>query len=209
MAAAAVLMIGSVSGMACQSRTGAVLDDNFKAPNPGWGAPESDVAFTAQGLVLRPPANNSVFILNENYTLDAMDFCIDVAVPGNLPSPANQDDSGDIGVLFWSRDAEDFYTATISLDGSAAIDRLIKGEWQIIYGPTPTAAVKTAAGATNQVEIEITGNAGSLFINDAKIADFHGQAPPKGGPPGLYAESGVTAVTTWVVPRVQLLPLAR
>ena len=37
----------------------------------------------------------------------------------------------------------------------------------------------------------------------AKIADFKGEPPPKGGPPGVYAESGGTAVT-WVFPRVQL-----
>ena len=40
-------------------------------------------------------------------------------------------------------------------------------------------------------------------INGTEITDFHAGPPPKGGPPGVYAESGSTAVT-WVFPRVQL-----
>jgi len=40
-------------------------------------------------------------------------------------------------------------------------------------------------------------------INGAKVADFRGDPPPRGGPPGVYAESGGNAVT-WLFPRVQL-----
>ena len=43
----------------------------------------------------------------------------------------------------------------------------------------------------------------NIDINGTKIIDFHGEPPPKGGPPGVYAESGSSGVI-WVFPRVQL-----
>jgi len=63
--------------------------------------------------------------------------------------------------------------------------------------------VRTKPGALNEVELKVSGNAGSFFVNGAKVADFRGDPPPRGGPPGVYAESGGNAVT-WLFPRVQL-----
>ncbi len=196
----ALVLAASSTAWACQAKTtAAILDDTFKTPDPGWGAPDEQAAFTPGGLVLKPPVNGSAWRWNPNYSLDGNSLCVSVINPGPLPGR----DIGDVGIWFWSQSPQNFYTATLALDGTASIDRLVNGVWHNVLPPTPSGAIHTKAGAVNEVEITVHGNTGSFYINGAKIADFHGDPPPKGGPPGVYGESGGTAVT-WVFPRVQL-----
>ncbi len=108
---------------ACQGKTtAAILDDTFKSPDPGWGAPDDAASFTPGGLVLKPPVNGSAWRWNPNYTLDGNDLCVSVVNPSQ---PSGRPATGDVGVWFWSQSAQNFYTATLSLDGTASIDRLV------------------------------------------------------------------------------------
>ena len=203
--AVAVLFLTSATASACLGKSDPALDDNFSTPDPGW--PNADnVRTTPQGLVVKPPANGSTWAVNGNYTMDGSDLCVSVALPAPLPTPANEDTVGDVGVLFWRRDNDNYYMAAISPDGIAVVSRYLNGQWATIVNPTHSDAIKTGAGAINEIEVTIRGNAGTLYINGTKLTDFRGQAPPSGGPPGVYAESGPN-VTTWVFPRVQLYTL--
>ena len=199
-AVAAMLAMGGVAS-ACQAKNAApVLDETFKTPDPGWGPPDDAASFTSEGLVLKPPVNGSAWRWNPNYTLDGKDLCVSIVSPTSLPGRA---DIGDVGVWFWSKDAQNFYTATLSLDGSVSIDRLVNGVWHVVMAPTPSAAVNTKPGAVNEVEIAVRGNTGTFWVNGTKITDFRGDPPPHGGAPGVYAESGGAGVN-WVFPRVEL-----
>jgi hypothetical protein len=120
-----------------------------------------------------------------------------------MPNPANEDTVGDVGIVFWKRDNDNYYLAAISPDGIAAISRSVGGQWTTIIDPLSSPAIKTAANAVNEIEVTTKGNGGTFYVNGTKITDFHGQAPPDGGPPGVYAESG-PAITTWVFSRVQI-----
>lgn len=196
-ALAALTVLASGAAQACQSRAGAMLDETFKTPDPGWGPPDQAASFTPDGLALKPPVNGSAWRWNQNFTIDGRDLCVAVTNPGQ---PAG---NADVGIRFWAQDALNFYTATVSLDGKVAIDRLVSGVWHVVLPPTPSAAVHTAPGAVNEVEVVVHGDAGTFYVNGDKIADFHGAAPPRGGPPGVYAESGAKTLD-WVFPRVRL-----
>lgn len=199
-AVAAMLAMGGV-GCACQASSKApILDETFKTPDPGWGPPDDAAAFTSEGLVLKPPVNGSAWRWNPNYTLDGRDLCVSVVNPNHV---FGRGDIGDVGVWFWAKDAQNFYTATLSLDGAVSIDRLVDGVWHIVMAPTPSTAVHTQPGAVNEVEIAVHGNTGSFWVNGTKITDFRGDPPPHGGAPGVYAESGGPGVS-WVFPRVEL-----
>jgi hypothetical protein len=205
--AAALFILVEGRAWACLGKSDAALDDNFTTPDLGW--PNGDnVATSPQGLVVKPPANGSTWVVNGNYTMDGYDLCVTVALPATLPTPANEDTVGDVGLLFWKRDNDNYYMAAMSPDGVAVVSRYLNGQWLTIVNPAKNAAIKTGAGAVNELEITTKGNAGSFYINGTKIADFRGQAPPSGGPPGVYAESGPN-VTTWVFSRVQLYSLSQ
>ncbi len=203
--AVAVLFATSGAAPACLGKSDPALDDNFAHPDPGW--PNADnVSPTPQGLVVKPPVNGSTWAVNSNYAMDGSDLCVTVALPATLPTPADEDTVGDVGVLFWRRDNDNYYMAAISPDGVAVVSRYLSGQWLTIVNPTHSPAIKTGAGAVNEIEITTRGNAGSLYLNGTKVTDFRGQSPPSGGAPGIYAESGPN-VTTWVFSRVQLYTL--
>ena len=200
-ASVALMLLGASGGaLACQAKATAMLDETFKTPDPGWGPPDDAASFSTAGLVLKPPVNGSAWRWNPNYATDGTTLCVTVANPTPMPDRAAM---GDVGIRFWSKDAQNFYTATLSIEGSVAIDRLVNGIWQVVLPPTPSGAVHTKPGALNEIEVTVNGNTGSFLINGPKVVDFRGDPPPRGGPPGVYAESGSTAVT-WVFPRVQL-----
>jgi hypothetical protein len=205
---AAIFCLAAGTASACLGKSDPALDDNFSKPDPGWPSGDN-VTATPQGLVIKPPANGSTWAVNSNYTMDGSDLCVTVAWPATMPSPANEDTVGDVGVLFWKRDNDNsnYYMAAISADGIAVVSRYLNDQWLPIVKPSHSDAIKTGAGVANEIEVTTRGNAGTLYLNGTKIADFHGQAPPGGGgPPGVYAESG-PSVTNWVFSRVQLYTL--
>ncbi len=204
-AAALALLLGAGgAAQACQATGAPALVEDFKNPDIGWGKPDTIASYTQGGLVLRPPVNGSAWRWNRNFTMARADFCVEAVNPAPLPTPANAENTGDVGLWFWGKDAQNFFTATISLDGNAAVDRLVNGIWQSVVPPAPSPAIRTAAGATNEIELVVSGNSATFFVNGSRIADFHGQAPQGGGgAPGIYAESG-PAITTWLFPRAVL-----
>jgi hypothetical protein len=193
----ALTLVAGGEALACQSRTGATFDDTFQTPDPGWGPPDQAASFGPDGLVLKPPVNGSAWRWDQNYTIDGKDLCITVV------NPTGPTGNADVGVWFWGRNGLNFYTATISLGGSVAIDRLANGVWHEVLPPRPSDAVRTQPGQVNEIEVTVHGDAATFYVNDTKIADFHGIAPPQGGPPGVYAESGDKTLD-WVFQRVRL-----
>lgn len=202
-AAIAALLVAASPGWACQGRGAPLLAEDFHNPDIGWGKPDATAYYTPEGLVLRPPPDQSAWRWNQNFAMARADLCVEVTNPSPLPAPANAATVGDVGTWFWGKDSQNFFTATISLDGTAAVDRLVNGIWQAIVPPTRSSAVRTAPGAVNEVEVVVNGNAGALYVNGSRIAEFRGQAPPGGGPPGVYGESGPNG-TTWLFKRVTL-----
>ena len=198
-----VLCSTADAASACQKQTRPVFQEDFKNADPGWGQPDNAAAFTAQGLILTPPVSGSAWRTNANLSMAQGDWCIEVTSPAHLPTPADEDNVGSVGVWFWGSDLQNFYTATVTLDGNASVDRLNHGIWQIVVPPTSAPSVKTAPGATNEIEIVTSGNRAGFYVNGTLVTNITGRAPANGGPPGIYGESGPTG-TQWVISRAAL-----
>jgi len=124
-------------------------------------------------------------------------LCVTVA------NPRAPTGNADAGVWFWGSNTLNFYTATVSLEGTVAVDRLVNGVWHPVLPPRASGAVDTRVGEANEIEVVVQGDTAHFYVNDTKIADFHGLAPPQGGSPGVYGESA-DKVTDWVFTRVRL-----
>jgi hypothetical protein len=192
---------GAVS--ACQGKGNPLLDDYFKNADPGWGRADSIAAFTANGLILRPPVQGSAWRWNQGYSMAHADLCIDVTNPSRLPMYSDEDALGAVGLWFWGKDSQNFYTATITLDGKASIDRLADGKWHEVVAPVTAPAVKTTPNAVNELEIVTAGKSAKFFVNAVMISEFAGDPPADGGAPGIYGESGPSE-TSWTFSRVRL-----
>jgi hypothetical protein len=131
------------------------------------------------------------------------DFCVEVTNPAKLPDSPDEDAVGSVGIWFWGKDPQNFYTATITLDGRAAVMRLVAGKWVTVVAPAAASSVRAAPAAVNEIEIVTDGDTAQFFVNGTHVTDIHGQAPLNGGAPGLYGESGPKA-TTWLFQRARL-----
>jgi hypothetical protein len=199
-----MLLCGAAgTASACQRQSNPVFEDNFKNADPGWGRPDNVAAFTEQGLVLTPPASGSGWRWNANLTMAQGDWCVRVVNPTTLPDPADENANGSVGVWFWGTDLQNFYTATITLDGKAAVDRLNRGIWQVVVPPASASSIKTAPGAVNEIEVVTSGNSATLYVNGSLVTNITGRPPASGGSPGVYAESGPKG-TSWLFTHVAL-----
>jgi len=188
---------------ACQHDANALIDENFKSPDPGWGQADNVAAFTPDGLALTPPVSGSAWRWNANFSMARNDWCVEVVSPAKLPDPPDEDAVGAVGVWFWDKDSQNFFTATITLDGQAGVMRLSGGKWSTIVAPANVSAVKSAPGAVNEIEVVTDAGAARFYVNGTLITDIHGNAPPNGGAPGIYGESGPKG-TTWLFKRARL-----
>ncbi len=204
LAAGLLALCGAASAAsACQKHSAPVFHDDFSSADPGWGQPDGVAAFTREGLVLTPPPGGSAWRSNPNRSMAQGDWCVTVQSPATLPTPADENAVGSVGVWFWGEDGRSFYTATITLDGKASVDRLDHGIWQAVVPSAPAPSVNTAPGDINEIEIVTNGNRAAFYVNGALVADITGHPPANGGAPGVYGESGPHG-TTWVFPRVAL-----
>ncbi|HWD59552.1 MAG TPA: hypothetical protein VG308_14800 [Stellaceae bacterium] len=199
------MMLCSTAGvaLACQSHASPIFEDNFKNADAGWGQPDNVAAFTPQGLVLTPPVSGSAWRSNGNYSMAHADWCVTVVNPATLADPPDEDTVGAVGLWFWSRDQQNFYTASITLDGNASVDRLNHGIWQTVVPPTAAPAIKTGPGATNEIELVTSGNTASFYVNGSLITKLTAKPPANGGSPGVYGESGPKG-TSWLFTHVAL-----
>lgn len=197
------LLVAAPCASACKGRGTPLLDDNFKTADPGWGRADNIAAFTEHGLILRPPVGGSAWRWNRNYTMERADLCVDIINPAKLPMDADEISVGAVGLWFWGQDAQNFYTASISLDGKASVDRLVAGQWHDVVAPLPADAIKTAPGAVNELEILSAERTASFYVNGVMVGEVKGEPPSHGGAPGIYGESGPTG-TSWRFIRVRL-----
>jgi hypothetical protein len=193
----------AANASACQRDGNTILDENFKNPDPGWGQPDNIAAFTPVGLALTPPVSGSAWRWNANYSMARSDWCVEVVSPAKLPDPADQDTVGAVGVWFWDKDSQNFFTATITLDGQASVMHLAGGKWLTIVEPANASSIKTVPGAINEIEVVTDGGVAHFYVNGTLVTDIKGNAPPNGGAPGIYGESGPKG-TTWVFQRARL-----
>jgi hypothetical protein len=199
-----VMLCGTAgAASACQKQSNLVFEDNFKNADPGWGRPDDVAAFTADGLVLTPPVSGSAWRSNANQLLAQGDWCVQVKSPASLPNPPDEDAVGAVGVWFWGKDLQNFYTATITLDGKAAVDRLNHGIWQTVVAPAAAPSINTAPGAINEIEVVANDKTASIYVNGTLVTKVTGQPPAGGGPPGVYGESGPKG-TSWLFTHVAL-----
>jgi hypothetical protein len=89
-----------------------------------------------------------------------------VVNPAKPARPADEDTVGSVGVWFWGKDLQNFYTATITLDGKASIDRLNRGIWQVVVAPaSPPHRSRLRQARSNEIEIVTSGNSAAFYVN--------------------------------------------
>jgi hypothetical protein len=166
------LATASGPAYACPAK-GAIFQDSFTDQTGGWEA-GSEFSFGPTGLTFVIPAANLNFAeLNASFFATDGDYCTDVSFPTAVPNVAYA------GLIFWATDYNNYFLFQVSTGGHAQLYRRANAQWaQVIDMPLP--AIKTAAGASNEVRAVAKGNLITLYVNGQKIADRRAQVPTTG-----------------------------
>jgi hypothetical protein len=186
-----------LAALACKPDTAASFRDDFKAPRPGWDMGQllrgSKASYSEGQMVLWAPEKASMAVLYTPLTFKNAAICAHVKAPQDEKTMA----ATGAGIIFWARDAYNYYVAGVHPDGSYGIYRYAG---MSVSSLTPRArfeSVKAGLGGVNEVAVVLNNNNGTLFINNVQVKDFGGQAPSAGGAVGLWMQSQQDQPNEW------------
>ena len=181
--------------------TGAVqFADDFKSPDPGWD-PGDQVKIGSGVITLLPPVNSYVTTYNPTYIFGDADVCVQIKV-SDFAKP--EEVNG--GLAFWVTDTSGYFTFQIYMNGSWMFWRKAGTRW-INMSSGHSDAIKKGVGDLNEVEVRLSGNSCTGYVNGTKVATFNGQPPEGGGSFGVIGSSQKERTNTWEVRDFKILKL--
>jgi hypothetical protein len=174
--------------------------DDFKTPDAGW-LHNDQVKIGSGAIALLPTVNKSTYAYNASYLFSDADVCIQIKV-SDFTKPEQL--SG--GLMFWMTDGNSYYLFRIYQNGVWRIDRRAGSRW-IGISTGNSDAIKKGAGDLNEIELRVSGNTGTAYVNGAKVATFNGQSPDGGGFFGVTAESENERANIWEARDFKILKL--
>jgi hypothetical protein len=108
------------------------------------------------------------------------------------------------GIVFWRRDAQNFYLALVRRNGSFATYRHTAAGWTNLREGSIGAL---NPGTSNQIEVVTLGDIARVFINDRSVMEIGTNmgASPLGV--GIYAEAGPDEAASWLIESVSIISL--
>ena len=185
------LVVASVA-QACASDPLASFRDDFKEPNPLWGANGSTVAYADGQLALKPSAGSTLWTTIRSYRFNNAVICLDIKAPAARGSSGTG-----AGLVFGKADNQNFYVVALYGSGRYALIQLSNNSWRILDGSSNLKTFNVGLGAVNEIKVwqrPTLRNSSILdthiVINGDDIA-YQAELPiiPGGGAIGVFAES--------------------
>jgi hypothetical protein len=174
--------------------------DDFKTPDVGW-IHNDQVKIGSGAITLMPVANRQETAYNNTYIFSDADICAQIKL-NDFTKPEQLGG----GLMFWIADLNNYYVFNIRPDGVWYIERQVGGRW-IKINSGNSDVIKKAIGNLNEVEVRLSGNAGTGYVNGTKVATFNGQPPQGGGFFGVDAESENERANIWEFRNFRILKL--
>jgi hypothetical protein len=174
--------------------------DDFKTPDAGWVKAEHGKIGSGV-ITLAPVAGHSTILHNTTYIFSEADVCVQMKL-NDFTKP--EDLSG--GLMFWVTDLNSYYIFHVYPTGIWRIDRRAGSRW-IVINSGNSDAIKIGAGDVNEVELRLSGNTGTGFVNGTKVTTFSGQSPEGGGFFGVMGESENERTNIWEFRNFKILKL--
>jgi hypothetical protein len=181
--ASAFVITIDASAQACQGTT-VLVDERFDSFGSTWGEPTADVYTEAGRLTIKLPAATINWAINQTSPQYDIDACVNTTwTEGADPNKTWS------GLVFWYKDAQNFYVHGVSPLGTTAVWRLHRNRWLQQVQWVDTKEVRTGVGAFNSLRVVTKGKIATLYVNDVEIRQLKGHPPPSGQILGLLAEN--------------------
>jgi hypothetical protein len=174
-----------------------VLQNQFAAANANWdtsAATSSKPALqNGQFVVAFITPNTARTVLYQGDVYGDINLCVTITNPATQ-APVDQM----AGLAFWATDYTSYYALQINNNsGQWQVSRLAGGRWLTPAPFQASTAIKTGAGASNTLQVQMRGTTATIIINGTTVGTVSGTPPTGGGQIGLFAQSAVAVATTW------------
>ena len=174
--------------------------DDFKTPDAGWI--KTQHGKIGSGVItLTPAVNKNTTAYSATYIFGDADVCAQIKL-NDFTKPEGLGG----GLMFWITDLNSYFVFKIYPNGVWGVDRLAGSRW-ITIGAGNSDAIKKGVGDVNEIEVRLSGNTGTGYVNGAKVATFNGQPPDGGGSFGVIAESEIERANIWEFRDFKILKL--
>jgi hypothetical protein len=187
----ALISLSAPSAWGCGN--GKVLfSDSFDTFQSAWGKP-SDYAKVVDGRLQLSEVADKSYSIYAGPTFDDMDLCAKVRLVGT-----GKPDAAYVGVMFWAKDVENFYTLQITPDGHATVYQQIDRKWTQIITDRQVAAIHQGSTRFNELEVVTRGHDAAFYINGEHLDDIAGREPDGGQHIGFTVEAPDTSDAVFV-----------
>jgi hypothetical protein len=190
---------GAGASPRCNSGRPIVFDDDFKTADKTWYqlgefSSGSNVYFDGGNIVIKAVAKAGTrSVIYPSLVFKSSIVCVALKSPPSLKAP----DEAYAGAIFWAADTTNYYAAYITPGGTYTIARLIDNTWAPVASGVKFDAIKQGPDVVNEIEVQIKGNSGTLFINGVKAQDFKGNVPSGVSTVGMIGASEAAQVDEW------------
>jgi hypothetical protein len=185
--AALVVLVANHDAFAACDPENALYEDDFEFLDVSWGRADDSILVDDGALVIR----GSGGVVNLETKTKAAAVCVDVSI-----EKAEKASDSPAGVVFWWEDWQNYYAVFVWSDGWLEVRRMKDGQSKTLF-TQETDALKTGAGAVNNIELALQPKDATLLVNGTEVRRFKAKRPEDGGAVGLYGISPDDAPATF------------
>ena len=169
-----------------------LLSDTFDTLQPMWGDANDFVKVVGGQLQLSETAGKS-YTAYAGPTFDDMDVCAKVKLV-----KTDKVSGAYVGLLFWTKDVDNFYTFEITLNGYATVYQQVNKEWKAVIKDRQVNSIHQGTTRFNEIEVITRGHQATFLINGVHFDDISGLEPDGGQHVGFTVEAPDTGPAVFV-----------
>ncbi len=182
-----LVLAASPAAAECDPDT-SIYEDEFDFMDPSWGDPDDSLYVEDDKLVI----HSYTSVVNFNTLNKGGNVCVDMTI-----ADATKIANSPIGLIFWWKDWDNYYSLFIWADGWIEVRRKVNGEQKALFTEEVPLALKSGVGETNNVELKLNPKDATIIINGTEVKRFKGRPPAEGGVVGFYGVSPEDAPATF------------
>lgn len=162
-----------------------LFEDDFSSLDAGFGEANEYQSVKDNTLFRKLPAKRSWIGLYQAFVFENAD----VRVNARLSAPGARHGAA-VGIAFWGRDYNDYYTLEVTDAGAYRVSHYVKGRWVFPVPLRKCEPLKSGAEDWTELRVVTLGRHATVYVNGQELISFRGQPPAGGGLIGPYLETG-------------------
>jgi hypothetical protein len=182
-AVAALVMLATTGAYAACGTGKLVFSDKFDTLNSKeWGTADKWMSVNSGKLTIAE-TDGGFYTAYDGRKYRDVDYCVLATLTEGTDLASSYG-----GLMFWTRNSDDFYAFHITLDGYANVYRY-DGDWTAIIDDRVFNGVKQGVGAVNELRVVTHGSSATFYINGQKFDTITDKHAPGTSSIGLVVQS--------------------